>query len=247
MEQTKPAILLKFLRHGRATICRCIILLLLHMLPAAASACSLALVVAVDVSASINDDEYSLQQRGIAEALRHPDVAMAIEAVGGIWLHAFEWSGRYQQNTYLNWVYLSDPSSVHSAALQIEQHKRDNREFMTALGHAMTHASKVLNQAPQRCDRQVVDVSADGINNEGYEPRTVYTASGFTDVTVNALVIRREEKTFNYFLNKVIRGPGAFAQPLNSYEDYTDAMVRKFVREILGDAHAFLDGYQRLE
>lgn len=207
-------------------------------------ACSLALVVAVDVSASISEQEYDLQKRGIAEALLHRDVAEAIDAVGGIWLHSFEWSGRYQQNTLLDWRFLSDEPSIRSASSEILENTRDSREFLTALGHALTHASEVLETAPERCERNVVDVSADGINNEGYDPNIAYVSRDFSDITVNALVIRKEDRTFTYFENRVIRGPGAFVQAMNSYEDYTDAMVRKLVREILGLGYAHRPAHQ---
>lgn len=205
-----------------------------------AMACSLSLVLAVDVSASISEVEYDLQQQGIAAALQDEDVIEAIETVGGIWLHSFEWSGRYQQNTLLNWRFLSDPESIRSAAAEIAENTRDSREFLTALGHALAFASEVLGQAPAACERQVVDVSADGINNEGFDPHIAYYANDFTDVTVNALVIRKEERTYTYFENKVIRGPGAFIQSMNSYEDYTEAMIRKLLREILGLRYADL-------
>ncbi|WP_298962644.1 DUF1194 domain-containing protein [uncultured Roseibium sp.] len=214
---------------------RPMVLLVFLLFPAsAARACSLALVLAVDVSASITEEEYELQQSGIAIALKHPDVIKAIEAVGGIWLHSFEWSGRYQQNTLLDWRYLSDETSISAAGDAILATTRDHREFMTSLGAALVHATDVLSTAPERCDRQVIDVSADGINNEGDDPFVAYATRDFSDVTVNALVIRKEERTFRYFVNKVITGPGAFAQPINTYEDYTEGMVRKLVREIMG-------------
>lgn len=205
-----------------------------------ASACSLALVVAVDVSASISETEYDLQQRGIAGALRDPSVLEAIETVGGIWLHSFEWSGRYQQNTLLDWRFLSDEASAHAAADEILSNTRDSREFLTALGPALVHARGILNTAPQRCDRQVIDVSADGINNQGEEPRFVYATLDFSEVTVNALVILKDDMTLNYFTDKVITGPGAFIQSTLRYEDYTEAMTRKLIREILGYGFAGL-------
>lgn len=210
-------------------------LLVLLLFPAsAAKACSLALVLAVDVSASISEEEYELQQSGIAAALKHPDVIKAIETVDGIWLHGFEWSGRYQQNTLLDWRFLYDEASVSAAGDAILAKERDHREFMTSLGSALVHATDVLSTAPEHCDRQVIDVSADGINNEGDDPLVAYATHDFADVTVNALVIRKDERTFGYFVNKVITGPGAFAQPINTYEDYTEGMVRKLVREIMG-------------
>lgn len=223
--------------------------ILLMIFPLPVRACALALVIAVDVSASISETEYDLQQRGIATALQDDDVVQAIETVGGIWLHSFEWSGRYQQNTLLNWRFLADEQSIRAAAKEISGNIRDSREFLTALGHALAHASKVLDGAPAVCDRQVIDVSADGINNEGYDPHTAYFVNDFADVTVNALVIRKEERTYTYFENKVIRGPGAFIQAMNSYEDYTEAMIRKLLREILGlrYAHTPLAGSARTE
>lgn len=198
------------------------------------SACSLALVVAVDVSASISETEYDLQQRGIAGALRHSSVLEAIKAVGGIWLHSFEWSGRYQQNTLLDWRFLSDDASVRAAADEILANTRDSREFLTALGPALAHARGILDTAPERCDRQVIDVSADGINNQGEEPHFVYATLDFSEVTVNALVILKDDLTLNYYTDKVITGPGAFIQSTLRYEDYTEAMRRKLIREILG-------------
>lgn len=211
-------------------------MVLLTTLPA--RACSLALVIAVDVSASITQSEYEFQQRGIAGALRDPSVIEAIETVGGIWLHSFEWSGRYQQKTLLDWRFLSDAAEIHAVADEILKNTRDSREFLTALGPALVHARGVLKAAPQSCARQVIDVSADGINNEGEEPRFIYAALDFSDVTVNALVIRKEDQTLTYFANKVIHGPGAFIQATNRYEDYTEAMIRKLLREILGLGYA---------
>jgi len=222
------------------TCCRRLMLsaMLMCLMLSGARACSLSLVIAVDVSASITQSEYDLQQTGIAGALRDPTVVEAIETVGGIWLHGFEWSGRYQQNTLLGWRYLNDAASIHAAADEILQNTRDSREFLTALGPALVHARGILNSAPQRCARQVIDISADGINNEGEEPRFIYTALDFADVTVNALVIRKEDQTLTYFANKVIRGPGAFVQVTYRYKDYRDAMVRKLLREILGLGYA---------
>jgi len=222
-------------RVRRSLVCHLLPVAMLFLLSAVpARACSLALVIAVDVSASISQSEYDFQQKGIAGALRDPSVVEAIETVGGIWLHSFEWSGRYQQKTLLGWRFLSDEVEVHAVADEILKNTRDSREFLTALGPALVHARGVLKSAPQRCARQVIDVSADGINNEGEEPRFIYAALDFSDVTVNALVIRKEDQTLTYFANKVIHGPGAFIQATNRYEDYTEAMIRKLLREILG-------------
>lgn len=197
-----------------------------------AQACSLALVVAVDVSASVDENEYDLQLKGLATALRAPEVIDAIESIGGIWFTGFEWSGHYQQKPLLEWRFLADQGTIETAASDLAGQMRARRDYLTALGHALAHASTLLRQAPAACQRQVIDVSTDGINNTGFEPEIAYFDFDFSAVTVNALVVRNEDRTVRYYERKVIRGPGAFVEVTGSYEDYENAMRRKLLKEI---------------
>ncbi len=203
-----------------------------HGQAAASEPCALSLVVAVDVSASVDEIEYDLQLNGLASALKDEKVVDAIKTVGGIWISGFEWSGRYQQKSLLGWRFLSDEASIAAAAADLSRNNRDSREFLTALGHALAHASTILKAAPDKCIRQVIDVSSDGINNEGFDPAIAYHDFDFLDVTVNALVVQKDEHTVGYFERKVIRGPGAFVEVAGSYQDYEQAMIRKLLREI---------------
>lgn len=197
-----------------------------------AHACSLALVAAVDVSASVDENEYDLQLQGLATALRAPEVVDAIEAIGGIWFTGFEWSGHYQQKPLLEWRFLADQAAIETAASELSGQMRARRDYLTALGHALAHASTLLGQAPVACQRQVIDVSTDGINNTGFGPEIAYFDFDFSDVTVNALVVRNEDRTVRYYESKVIRGPGAFVEVTGSYDDYENAMRRKLLKEI---------------
>jgi len=203
------------------------------------SACSLSLVLAMDGSASVDAREHALQLNGLADALRDPEVIAAIEAVGGIWVTSFEWSGRYQQLQQLGWKHLSDRASATEAAEILRRSPRGFTEFPTALGYALGHAAVQLQKAPQACARKVVDVAGDGINNDGFGPQSAYKAFDFSGVTVNGLVISGPDAPpVRYYSSNVIRGPGAFIELAASYDDYAQAMKRKLLREIFGNGYA---------
>jgi hypothetical protein len=202
-------------------------------------ACSLALVLAMDSSASVDAREYALQINGLADAVQDPDVIAAMEAVGGIYLTSFEWSGRDKQVEQLGWSFLSNAESARSAASILRRAKRGFTEFPTALGYALGHAAVLVNRAPVPCRRKVIDMAGDGINNDGFGPGSAYKAFNFHNVTVNGLVIAAPDTTpVDYYYAEVINGPGAFVEVAHTYDDYADAMKRKLVREIIGSGLA---------
>jgi len=206
-----------------------------------ARACSLALVLAMDGSASVDAREHELQLNGLADALRDPDVVQAIEAVGGIWVTSFEWSGRRQQLQQLEWRHLTDQASAIAAAETLRRSPRGFTEFPTAIGYALGHAAVLLQSVPQPCSRKVIDVAGDGINNDGFGPSSAYKAFDFDGVTVNGLVVSGPDETpVHYYRANVIRGPGAFIEIAETYNDYAAAMKRKLLREIFGNGYAAL-------
>jgi len=204
-------------------------------------ACSLSLVLAMDGSASVDAREHALQLNGLADALRDPDVVQAIEAVGGIWVTSFEWSGRHQQLQQLDWRHLTDSASATEAAETLRRSPRGYTEFPTAIGYALGHAAVRLQKAPQPCARKVVDVAGDGINNDGFGPASAYKAFDFDGVTVNGLVISGpDDPPIHYYRANIIRGPGAFVETASTYDGYAKAMKRKLLREIFGSGYASL-------
>ncbi|MAM63020.1 DUF1194 domain-containing protein [Maritimibacter sp. UBA3975] len=199
----------------------------------AARACDIALVLALDVSASIDAREYRLQQDGLAGALTDPAVADAVAARGGIWLTAFEWSGSRHQYEQLPWTFVRGADDLARAAGTFRSAARRVDEFPTSLGYALGHALNLLKEAPEACDRQVIDVSGDGVNNDGFPPESAYLAHDMSLITVNGLVIMDDDPTVvQYYLQSVIQGAGSFVQPTNSYNDYEEAMRRKLLREL---------------
>ncbi len=201
------------------------------------SACSLALVIAMDGSSSVDAGEHKLQINGLARALQDDDVVEAIQNVGGIWFSSFEWSGRYQQVVQVNWRFLEGREGIQETAEAITASGRGFDDFPTALGYALGYAAVHLKKVPERCARNVIDVAGDGVNNEGFGPASAYRAFGFEAITVNGLVIAGgEPDPVSYYRNKVIRGPGAFVEVADGYKDYATAMKRKLLREI-GTGH----------
>lgn len=202
-----------------------------------AAACRLALVLALDVSSSVDSAEDALQRQGLAAALRAPDVAAAFFASDDpVAVHVFEWSGRYNQATLAVWTTVQSPADLSALADAIAVSKRSHNDFPTALGYALGHAAGVLDKGPD-CLFRTVDVAGDGINNEGFGPAEAYAAFPFQDVTVNGLVVNAadfegETELIPFYRDEVIRGPGAFVEIADSFDDYATAMRRKLVREL---------------
>lgn len=200
----------------------------------ATAACRLALVLALDVSASVDAVEYDLQRRGLAAALDAPEVRQAIlqGAPGDVALSVFEWSGRHRQRTHLDWVLLRTPSDIDRAVAVLAGMERSETEFPTAAGYALGYAATLLQRAP-RCERQVIDMSGDGVNNEGFPPGYAYRHFPLAGVTVNGLVILgHDPEVQEFYQSEILHGPGAFLEIAQGFEAFRAAMARKLFREV---------------
>ncbi len=208
-------------------------LLVPALLASRASACTTALVLALDVSASVDPAEYDLQQNGLAQALTDPEVVQAILDQRGIWLLVFEWSGALHQYVQMPWRFIDSAAKIEAAAAELRRTERRVSEFPTSLGYAIGFALIQLNQAPEPCTRRIVDVSGDGVTNDGFAPESVYKFRDMSGISINGLVIDTETPSpVEYYREHVIRGPGAFVEVTMSYSDYANAMRRKFLREL---------------
>ncbi|MEM7215077.1 MAG: DUF1194 domain-containing protein [Pseudomonadota bacterium] len=203
--------------------------------------CDLALVLAMDASSSVDDREYKLQMSGVASALLDPEVQEAITSLGGIYLAAFEWNGRFNQKVIFDWTFLQAGPDMFLAAQSLVEHERNASNFPTAIGHALGYASGMLRKLPARCARQVIDVSGDGSNNDGYGPQIAYTHFPLENVTVNGLVIKdlyNNPESFyrdpeRYYRENVIKGGGAFLVLAEGFNDFARAMKQKLLKEIV--------------
>lgn len=201
--------------------------------PAEAS-CRLALVLALDASSSVDALEYDLQRAGLAAALNAPDIRHAIlrGGTGDVVLAVYEWSGRLRQKLHLDWTALRSPEDIARAVTAIATMRRATAEFPTALGSALGYGAKLMTRAPE-CRRRVIDVSGDGVNNQGFGPSLAYRHFPFDGITVNGLVIQGDDSAVvTHYRIEVLRGPGAFLELATGFEDFERAMERKLYREI---------------
>lgn len=213
---------------------RWLALLALVWAGSAQAQCRLALVLALDVSASVDSDEYDLQRLGLAAALDAPDVRRAIlrGQDGTVALAVFEWSGRFQQKTQLDWTMLRSPADIDRAVVTLGGMARAYEGYPTSVGEALGYAAGVLRAAPD-CARRVIDMSGDGVNNYGFRPAQAYRHFPLAGVVVNGLVILGDDPAVEAFYRDEVRqGPGAFVELSNGFDGFRAAMTRKLFREI---------------
>lgn len=201
-----------------------------------AQICRLALLVALDVSASVDEAEYRLQLQGLAKALTDPAVRAAILRPGGdVALAAYEWSGARQQVVIAPWTRIASAAGLEAFAARVAGHARRYGEFPTAVGYALGYGSTLMRGAPP-CARRVIDVSGDGVNNDGFGPAAAYREFDFAGITVNGLVIGGGNlELISFYEAEVAHGPAAFVEVAADYADYARAMRRKLLRELGGD------------
>lgn len=197
----------------------------------AAEACRLALMLALDVSSSVDAEEDRLQREGLAAALRDEEVRSAFLTGGPVALAVYEWSGKHQQYPILKWTLVRTDPDLDAIAGALVASRRIETEFPTAIGYALGFAAITFRTAPE-CATQTLDVSGDGENNDGFPPEMAYRHFPFEGVTVNALVIDATPELVAYFENEVIHGPGAFVEEALDYSDFERAMRRKLIREL---------------
>ncbi len=216
------------LKHAVA-VCLCG---LVSCLPAPkARACDLALVLAVDISGSVDHSEYRLQMDGLAGALRDGIVSEALVRARAQVLLTL-WSGTSRQSVSIPWTEISSFEDIEGLARQIETAPRPWRNYATAIGEALLLSVAQFSDVPQ-CRRRVIDVSGDGVSNEGTDPRDLRAALSAAKVTVNAIAIEQSEAELTaYFYEHVIWGEGAFVVTALQFEDYPARIRRKLIREV---------------
>lgn len=217
-------------------------------LPSAAAEMSVdaAIVFAVDTSSSIGPELADLQRRGHAEALRSPEVEAAIAggATGCAAVAYVEWSSATWLRTVLPWTRLCGRDDALAAAAVILEQGDDGTvsrgRGRTSISYGIEASSLMLDRLPGRAGRKIVDISANGTNNDGRPvagARERVIAKGHV---INAIVLERTEPGVSddlpgYFRDSVIGGAGAFVVTPTGPADYARALRRKLVMEI-GDS-----------
>lgn len=209
----------------------------------------LALILALDGSASVTFDEFNLMASGCAAALREPDVAAGLLGGGsGTSLVALLlWSGHGAQEVMVPWTRLASAEAVEAFAQAVEDVPRIVPPGSTAIGEALLACAALLATAPAPSRRQVIDLVGDGRSNEGIPPQPVRDRLAAAGVTINGLCVLHEEADLlDSYTREVIGGPGAFALPCQDYAAFADAMRQKLLREIAEAHPSVLAAVQRI-
>lgn len=209
--------------------------------------CRQALALGLDVSGSVDATEYRIQRRGLANALRHPEVQAALLQLPDlpVALMVYEWSGSAFQMNLTGWRMITSAQAIESLAATLEADLTRPPPGTTAIGSSILYAVSAFEQVPA-CLRRTLDLSGDGKNNGWPPPREAHAAAERAGVGINGLVIggdthsTRDDRAASigelvaYFQHNVILGPDAFVEAALGFEDFERAMVRKLLRELDG-------------
>jgi hypothetical protein len=219
------------------------------MLPPAASAAEqvdLLLVLAADVSRSVDSGKFQLQREGYAAAISDPRVLDAIQSGrhGRIALTFVEWSGIGSQRILIDWTTISDAESAKGFGDRLLEAPRSFAD-RTSISGAIEFAMGQLARAPYESARRTIDVSGDGTNNSGRDVVQARDEALSHGVTINGLVILSETPLAwnpdhtnppggleNYYRNNVIGGPGAFVLAAQNFNSFGQAIVKKMIAEV---------------
>ncbi len=204
---------------------------------ARAGGVDVALVLAVDVSFSTSSGPGARQREGYAAAFRSPAVHRAIQAgaLGRVAVAYVEWAGAYDQRVVVRWSVIEDATGAAAFADRLE--RRGSRiGARTSLSGAIDFAAGLFDELSLPAERRVVDLSGDGVNNQGRpvtEARDEAVARG---IVINGLPVMLpgggDVPLDDYFEACVVGGPGAFVLPVRRPEEFARAIETKLVREI---------------
>ena len=197
-----------------------------------AAACETALLLAVDVSGSISNEEYLLQMQGLADALADPDVIAAL--VGGQdKLALLQWSGIRNQRLSLPWQSLTSAADVAALADTIRRIKRPQDHTDTAIGAALYVALAQFAAVPD-CQRHVIDLSGDGAENAGNSLPAARAEVEANGVTLNGIAIEEDADTtkLSGYFRRFVVTPDGFVVTSHGLADYPSAIHDKLLREL---------------
>lgn len=208
----------------------------LTSLPVAARAqiaVGLELALAVDTSSSVNQGEYDLQMRGIAQAFRSPDVINLIAHAGGVAVTLIQWSSRADLRSALPWRLLNNRQSVLAFAAEVEAMPRARVGILTGIGSAIVASLRALETNQFAGTLRRIDISGDGQSNAGLPLERARNLASAMDVTINGLAIETDVPNLaSYYRDHIITGPGAFVIAAGDYVDFARAMQAKLLREL---------------
>lgn len=193
------------------------------------------LVLAVDVSGSVNETRFELQRRGYAAAFRDPLVVQAIAASThqAIAVAMVQWTGPTLHVVVVDWTLVHDQPSANALAATFEAMPRQLFGGGTSVSGAIDFSMQLLAKSPYRGERRIIDISGDGANNRGRPAALARDEAVKAGVVINGLpILGLEPDLDGYYRENVIGGPGAFVITAQGYDNFAEAIRDKLVNEI---------------
>lgn len=204
----------------------------------------LELVLAVDISYSMDAEEQQIQRDGYVAAIVSKPVldAIAQGSLGRIAVSYVEWAGADEQRTVVPWTVIDGPQTAGLFAARLSAAPL-RRAYRTSISGALIHSAKLLEASGFDSPRKVIDVSGDGPNNQGETVESVRDELLERGVVINGLPLMMKRPSFAmmdvgeldaYYRDCVIGGPGAFMVPVRGVEQFPEAVRTKLLMEIAG-------------
>ena len=217
--------------------------------PAAASAADkvdLLLVLAADVSRSIDNEKFQLQREGYAAAISDQRVLDAIRSgrSGRIGVTFVEWSGVGSQRVLIDWTAIGDAEAAKGFGDRLLEAPRSFAD-RTSISGAIAFAMDQFARSPYAATRRTIDISGDGTNNSGADVMAARDTALAQGVTINGLVILSDTPLpwnpdhtnppgglDNYYRGHVVGGPGAFVLVAENFNSFGEAIIKKMIAEV---------------
>ncbi|OBQ58005.1 DUF1194 domain-containing protein [Mesorhizobium erdmanii] len=208
--------------------------------PSEALAVDVELVLAVDISLSMDEKESALQRAGYVEALRHTDFIQAVRSgnTGRIAIAYFEWAGTVRDDAIIGWQIIDSAESANSFADKVAA--RPFWSFRgTSISTALAFGAGLFDGTNFKGERSVIDISGDGPNNIGPPVTAMRDAATAKGIVVNGLpILINPSPTFShldqYYAQCVTGGPGSFVLPIHAAAEFSTAIRRKLILEVSG-------------
>ena len=210
----------------------------------------LLLVLAADVSRSVDATKFHLQREGYVQALTDPRVLEAIKSgpTGRIAVCFVEWSGAASQKLVIDWSLITDADSARQFGDGIVEAARSFAD-RTAISAGIDFAMAQLARAPYQSARRIIDISGDGTNNSGRDVTTARDEAVVKGVTINGLAILSDAPLIwnpehtnppgglpEYYRHNVVGGPSAFVMVAQDFASFGQSLIKKLIAEIATSA-----------
>ncbi len=209
-----------------------------------AAAVDVELILAVDVSYSMDMDELAVQREGYAQAIVSKEFLQALTSLpnGKIAITYFEWAASNDQKIIIPWRVIDGPETADAVSDEILK-TPIRRASRTSISGAIYFAMPLFEQNPYHGLRRVIDISGDGANNNGAPVTGARDMALAKGITINGLPIMVKEPSYStmdidnldfYYEDCVIGGPGSFVVSIKDREKFKEAIRTKLLLEVAG-------------